>query len=240
MAVLDSILTLLRDRRAVRKQDQAEVSSFLRKIAGCCEEFRKLLLTIQLENKTEDVKASFARLDDLKTEVHLVAEYLSHLESVLGGRVKSEILDDVAVTLSRIITVEVPLVDAECSSIIRRFKASWHQYQPFAIVLMDGHLKDGRYQLVPVQMRPYAPYDYFMGAAEAQIYKIASDTFGNNPPSPQLEAAKSQFITDELAKLLQPSENRSIPTFEAFECELTILYARLRALADVIEAGANM
>src|SRR3989338_2305483 len=135
MKVIDSILTFLRDRREITKERKGQISGYIRKIANCCSDFtescRKLNLPLGEENFS-------AQVQNLQHQVDLVDNYLASLDAVLQGRVRSETLDDVAVTLSRIVTLEIPVVNMgrignmrHHKFIEQRFEGSWKNHLPF-------------------------------------------------------------------------------------------------------------
>jgi len=160
-----------------------------------------------------------AETHNLHHQVNLVEGYLGQLDAVFKGRVKSETLDELAVMLSRIITVEAPVVDFRAlseegghSALSARFLDSWTNYPAYAVIFFD-----------------------FVG--ESRIPRVSTHTpwFGvSGLVSPYVEVMGSRSAGEKL------SGRSATPSVSEFLTQLSSLHARLVALADAIDAGARV
>lgn len=243
MAIVDSILTFLRDQRSIRRQDRSEVSTYLRRIADCCLAFRDAFNKVRAENQQG---RSDSEIQLLREQVDLVEEYLRRIDSVLGNRVASETLDEVAVTVGRIITVEVPLVHLgyrEHSAIGKRLKDSWGKYQPFVVVLWNTYLhedQEGKLQYLPIQISHRCPLDNFECLAEMAIRERAEEIYGRDPVTKEAREEKDKYVWAENKRVLNQLRSQEIPTVDEFLAYLSKLHSKIRVMADAIELGASV
>jgi hypothetical protein len=145
MSIADSFLTLLRDRRAIKKENRLAVAGYLRKIAACCSVFRDEIAKFHANRsiRCSELDLHF-RLEPLRHQVHLVEEYLAQLEQVIGNHVPSETLDDVADLLGHVRYSEFRLVQAALHpEIERRYSSvphpiSWGIYVDTVDIISSG------------------------------------------------------------------------------------------------------
>lgn len=94
MAIVDSLLNVLRSWSDARAQDRAQVITYLRNISDASLQFRDTLSRVQ-RGEEADVWV-------LEEKATLVGEYYKDLSSVLGRKISSELLNQLAVYLARI------------------------------------------------------------------------------------------------------------------------------------------
>ncbi len=235
MAIIDSILTFLRDRRELSKDRRIRISAYIHKIADCCSSFIKSCdrLRTEIDEKTFDAESR-----NLEHQVDLVDNYLRMLDSVLGGRVKSETLDNLAITLSRIVAVEIPIVKFRRRydvkhhySIEWRFEDAWRDYPPYAVIFWAPAQREGGFP--PVQVRVIWAVDNFSEKMLSEIRKIKD-----------IKPEDSRYVfpteTDILECNIKVPKDSDLPSVNAFMTELSKLNAKLVSLADAIEAGARL
>lgn len=131
----------------------------------------------------------------LEGQTALIEEYFKRLSSVLGGRVRSELLDEVAVYIARIYITDRSLLfhtglsRLSLKEIQGRAKEAWNDFPKYAIQL------DHNMQIV--------------GAANIE---------------PWIRGPLDKFP----------------PTIDGCLSELSILSAKIQALADAIESGTEI
>jgi hypothetical protein len=218
MTLIDSLLSFLRDRREIEKNQRQRISEFLRKIAECCSSFSKSCIKLS-STKVRTVWEKEAH--NLHYQVNLVENYLEQLDTVLKGKVESETLDELAITLSRISTAEVTVVnfahthkffveDMHHKAIQARFEKSWEQQPVYHVTF-----------LFPPDFPP-----------------------GSRPPQVSIHEAGYLDNYDHVFKARMSKDKSTVthkfPTVNEFLSQLAALHAKIVVLADAIEAGANL
>ena len=94
MAIIDSLLNVLRTWKDTREQDRSRVVTYLRKIADASLQFRDKLAEIE--------RGEQPHVWVLEEKATLIGQYYSNLSSVLEGKIDSELLAQLADYLERI------------------------------------------------------------------------------------------------------------------------------------------
>ncbi len=190
MAIIDSLLSIIRDWKNTREKERIQIASYLRRISTICLEFREALERIRMNNSKE--KYPFNDFHILEGQTALIHEYFKRLSSVLGGKVKSELLDEVAVYIARIYVTDGSLLfhtALDLKEVQSRAEEAWNKFPKYAIQLVHNM--------------------EIIGAANIKHWmRLPLDDL---PPS----------IDDSLS-------------------QLSILSAKIQALADAIESGAKV
>jgi hypothetical protein len=98
MAIVDSLLNVFRTWRDARTQDRTDVATYLRKISDASIQFRDTLSRVARGEET-DVWV-------LQEKATLIGQYYKDLSSVLGGKISSELLNQLAIYLAQICIVD--------------------------------------------------------------------------------------------------------------------------------------
>ena len=103
MAIVDSLLNVLRSWRDARAADRSRIVTYLRKISESSLQFRDTLARVE--------RGAESNVWVLQEKASLIGQYYKDLSSVLGGKISSELLDQLAGYLGRIcIADNAPLV----------------------------------------------------------------------------------------------------------------------------------
>lgn len=94
MAIIDSLLNVLRTWRTSRAEDRSRVVTYLRKIADSSLQFRDSLVQVE---RGEEVNVWV-----LEEKATLIGQYYKNLSSVFEGKINSELLAQLADYLERI------------------------------------------------------------------------------------------------------------------------------------------
>lgn len=135
MAITDSLLTALEMWRGGREQDRSQIVAYLRKISEACLQFRD---TLEKLEKNEETNVWV-----LQEKTTQIGEYYKNISSVFGGRISSELLDELAVYLSRMCIADNTTLTTIVDELDSRSKAAFSVSRNYQVEIAPSASHDG-------------------------------------------------------------------------------------------------
>jgi hypothetical protein len=142
MAIVDSLLNVLRTWRDAREQDRAQVVTYLRKISDASIQFRDSLSRVQ--------RGEEANVWVLQEKATLIGQYYKNLSSVLGSKISSELLNRLAVYLARMYIADNRPVAYLIDDLDSPPSAEVNRYGNFTVTIEPNLLEEGHKVIVGI------------------------------------------------------------------------------------------